>query len=441
MELKWFHVTRFYLHGTVQQRMNSLNANHIPSVSFWWVCSGQADTRKSARRGASSIILTGNFQIHGSGPICTMWTLASSDHILKGRTAAMVSVGWATRWRRTARQLASGVTCSSHTLGMKVGPHPSVSTKAYLGQWCFFFASASNWSNAMLSWQISRQVSSIWKRTWWSHGPKVAARHTFAAYPTRRTNLNLSDTFFLPWRRLHFIKSWRPSRSKCYCCPTSIHLSTVDCGVSSRPIVHMKWTFRPGLGKMNGEASLDQVEWLNAACSMDLRGVAWYLRHFSEYNVSFLDYVRQNKGLELQRITKTLRWNWQGQQRAWSQIPSAWHVWIVSCKWFQYWVAPSSSSVVWLQLFSACSSWLHCLLGTKILDFMLCNLWAAWSWSVALVSAARHWIRFEMTQHPIAWTSGEPGALMTKTGRCSGPRWEETRMVLQRCHEMSTLEF
>lgn len=71
--------------------------------------------------------------------------------------------------------------------------------------------------------------------------------------------------------------------------------------------MHMKWTFRPGLGKMNGEASLDQVEWLNAACSMDLRGVAWYLRHFSEYNVSFLDYVRQNKGLELQRITKTLR--------------------------------------------------------------------------------------------------------------------------------------
>lgn len=139
MELKWFHVTRFYLHGTVQQRMNSLNANHSPSVSFLWVCSGQADTRKSARRGASSIILTGNFQIHGSGPICTMWTLASFDHILKGRTAAMVSVGWATRWRRTARQLASGVTCSSHTLGMKVGPHPSVSTKAYLGQWCFFF--------------------------------------------------------------------------------------------------------------------------------------------------------------------------------------------------------------------------------------------------------------------------------------------------------------
>ena len=34
MELKWFHVTRFYFHGTFQQRMNSLNANHSPSVSL-----------------------------------------------------------------------------------------------------------------------------------------------------------------------------------------------------------------------------------------------------------------------------------------------------------------------------------------------------------------------------------------------------------------------
>ena len=130
---------------------------------------------------------------------------------------------------------------------------------------------------------------------------------------------------------------------------------------------------------------------------------------------------------------RTLRWSWQDQQRAWSPIPIAWHVWTVSCKWFRYWVAPSSSSVVWLPSLSACSSWLHCLRGTKTLGFMLCNLWPVWSWSVALVSAARHWIRFEMTQRPIASTSAEQGARPPKTETCSGPRWEETRMVLQRC--------
>ena len=52
--------------------------------------------------------------------------------------------------------------------------------------------------------------------------------------------------------------------------------------------MHMKWTFRPGLGKMSSEASLDQVEWLNAACSMDFGAVARYLRHFTGCYVSFL---------------------------------------------------------------------------------------------------------------------------------------------------------